>query len=233
MKTALDMPVRIERRKGQKRLYIHAKEDHYLISAPARMPKRTIEKYLNDHSKQILSLNRVIDPDKRLYPADSLTLFGDTRPLHIEKGEGKDILKGTHDAYRFLTLKRTEDTIKEALKKTLKKRLIDKLETLHETFRKSHPEICDRPITFKTQYMKSRFGSAIPSKGIITVNLVFVHYEPDLLRYIYAHEMAHFINPDHSPAFYRTLYTLASDHATLKRELKIIHDTYTTLRGRL
>ncbi|MFW6285441.1 MAG: hypothetical protein ACOC2X_03560 [Bacillota bacterium] len=45
--------------------------------------------------------------------------------------------------------------------------------------------------------------------------------------------MAHFINPDHSPAFYKTLSTLASDHATLKRELRIVHDTYTTLRGRL
>ncbi|MFW6285151.1 MAG: YgjP-like metallopeptidase domain-containing protein [Bacillota bacterium] len=233
MKTALDMPVRIERRKGQKRLYIHAKEDHYLISAPARMPNRAIEKYLNDHSEEILSLNRVIDPGRRLYPADTLSLFGDTRPLQIVRGQGKDKLETSTEAYRFFTLKQTETTIKEALKKTLKKLLIEKLEALHEAFRQSHPGICDRPITFKTRYMKSRFGSAIPSKGIITVNLVFVHYEPALLRYIYAHEMAHFINPDHSPAFYRTLSTLASDHATLKRELKIIHDAYTTLRGRL
>lgn len=232
MTPALDMPVKIVRRKGQKRLYVHAKDDHYLVSAPKRMASRTIEAFIRDHQSKILSLKRTADPEAMLFPADTLTLFGETGPLFIMKRKGDSLTR--HDGgYLFTTLKQTPKTIRQALKKTLKTILLKRLETIHEAYRRTHPTICDRHITFKSQYMKSRFGSAIPSKQTISINLVMVHYDEALLHYIYAHEMAHFVNPDHSPAFYQTLARLSPDHKALKRQLMEVHDTYTTTNPRL
>ncbi len=232
MKHSLDKPVKITRRKGQKRLYVRAKKDHYLISAPKNMPTASIERFLKEHREKISNLRQYHDPEDILFLKDTLTLFGDERPLLFMR-RGEEGLSEMDDAYVFVTGKRTDQTIREALKKTLKGILVERLEAIHEHYRSTHPQVCDRKVSFKTQYMKSRFGSAVPGRGTISVNLVMVHYDERYLHYIYAHEISHFLHPDHSSAFYRTLSSLMPEHEKEKRDLKATHDAYISQDMRL
>lgn len=53
--------------------------------------------------------------------------------------------------------------------------------------------------------MKSRWGSCIPSKGIITLNTALVGAESDCQIAVAAHELCHMLHPNHSKAFYAEL----------------------------
>lgn len=54
--------------------------------------------------------------------------------------------------------------------------------------------------------MKSRWGSCIPSKGVITMNTALVGAPTDCQIAVAAHELCHMLHPNHSRAFYACLY---------------------------
>jgi predicted metal-dependent hydrolase len=58
---------------------------------------------------------------------------------------------------------------------------------------------------FYIQKMRTKWGSATPSKRVIRLNLELVRFTPDCLDYVIAHEIAHFHAPDHSVRFRRLL----------------------------
>ena len=53
--------------------------------------------------------------------------------------------------------------------------------------------------------MRSRWGSCIPAKGQITLNSVLIGTPVDCQIAVAAHELAHMMVPNHSPAFYSLL----------------------------
>lgn len=53
--------------------------------------------------------------------------------------------------------------------------------------------------------MKSRWGSCIPSKGVITLNTALVGASVDCQIAVAAHELCHMLHPNHSKAFYAEL----------------------------
>lgn len=58
-------------------------------------------------------------------------------------------------------------------------------------------------IKFRT--MKSRWGSCIPSKHTITLNMRMIHYPKAFMEYVVLHELVHFIQPNHSASFYQII----------------------------
>lgn len=59
--------------------------------------------------------------------------------------------------------------------------------------------------------MVSRWGSCCPSTHSITFNSFLLCAPLDCVEYVAAHEFAHFIVPNHSPAFYRILDDVMPD----------------------
>lgn len=51
------------------------------------------------------------------------------------------------------------------------------------------------------QRMKTKWGSSNPGKQSIRLNLDLARFEPECLRYIILHEMAHFLVPNHNNHF--------------------------------
>lgn len=51
------------------------------------------------------------------------------------------------------------------------------------------------------QRMRTKWGSSSPSRRTIRLNLDLARFEPECLRYVILHEMAHFIIPSHNPHF--------------------------------
>lgn len=54
---------------------------------------------------------------------------------------------------------------------------------------------------FFIQHMRTKWGSSSPAKQSIRLNLDLARFEPECLRYVILHEMAHFIVPNHNAHF--------------------------------
>ncbi len=225
----LDMPVKIVKRKKQKTIRVHAKQTHYLVTAPKRMSKRSINAFIRENARAIKALPRTLNPKDALYPSEFLTLFGVKKPLVVKKGSD-DALEDCGDQYVFNTRKQVDTSIAKALETEIDKILKHELKSIHAYYRNKFPELCDHEVMFKTRYMKSRFGSANPKHKTITINRVFVHYELHYLTYIYAHEIAHFTHQNHSKAFYQSLEKLYPNYKSMRVELRNAHTAFTTMR---
>lgn len=72
--------------------------------------------------------------------------------------------------------------------------------------------------TFKLSSARSEWGSC-NEHGVIRLNWRLVQLPPQLARYVVAHEVAHLIELNHSPRFWRLVETLFPGHAEARRLL--------------
>ncbi|MFR1436365.1 MAG: M48 family metallopeptidase, partial [Acutalibacteraceae bacterium] len=82
---------------------------------------------------------------------------------------------------------------------------VDRMLTLAASLNLPRPELYMR-------WMTSRWGSCTMAKGKITLNWALVGAAPADIDAVVLHELVHFRQPDHSAAFYRTLYALMPDY---------------------
>lgn len=68
--------------------------------------------------------------------------------------------------------------------------------------------------------MKSRWGSCLSKKGIITLNTLLLEVPRPCIEYVILHEMCHLIHPNHSPDFYNFLTMFMPDWKEQKRILE-------------
>lgn len=54
---------------------------------------------------------------------------------------------------------------------------------------------------FFIQRMRTKWGSSSPARQSIRLNLDLARFEPECLRYVIVHEMAHFLVPNHNAHF--------------------------------
>lgn len=66
---------------------------------------------------------------------------------------------------------------------------------------------------------RSRWGSA-RIDGSIRLNWRLMHYAPEIIDYVVAHELAHLRYMDHSPRFWSTVASVVPDYAALRRALR-------------
>lgn len=59
--------------------------------------------------------------------------------------------------------------------------------------------------TIKIRTMTSRWGSCTPVKQQITLNRRLIHYPIEFIEYVILHEFVHFVQPNHSKAFYHII----------------------------
>ena len=82
--------------------------------------------------------------------------------------------------------------------------------------------LCNYHIEFpqiKIRDMKSRWGSCTPAKNSITLNKKLIHYPFEFIEYVVLHEFVHFIQPNHSQAFYHIIENYMPDY---KERMKLV-----------
>ena len=72
----------------------------------------------------------------------------------------------------------------------------------------------------KVKDMRSRWGSCIPSKGILTFNVHLMEYPLAAAEYVVAHEFTHFLQANHSARFYAELAKFMPDYREREKLLK-------------
>lgn len=68
--------------------------------------------------------------------------------------------------------------------------------------------------------MKTRWGSCLVKKGIVTLNTRLLEAPQNCIEYVVMHELCHFIHPNHSKHFYGFLAMLMPDWKERKKALE-------------
>jgi predicted metal-dependent hydrolase len=78
--------------------------------------------------------------------------------------------------------------------------------------------VTSTPPTFKLSNARSEWGSC-DQNDVIRLNWRLIQLPPDLAAYIVAHEVAHLVEMNHSPRFWRVVETLFPGHEDARRSL--------------
>lgn len=103
-----------------------------------------------------------------------------------------------------------EDEICDIINKLCKKAY-----AYFERFGIEYPQI-------KFRRMKSRWGSCMPQKGVLTFNINLMYVPIECIWYVVLHEFTHFLVPNHSKKFYAELEKICPEWKELRKKLKEI-----------
>lgn len=209
-------------RKRVKNINLRIRPDRTVhVSAPRYVTTGYIDKFVLSRGDFILKHMQKL-PDKKAVEyvsGEVLTLFSESYKIAVIYGEKpKAELFG---GVMILTV--TENTYEQ--RAALTERLIKELclEKMTELSKKVYPFFKERGVEFPTirvRKMTSRWGSCIPSKKAITFNTELAFVPIRAAEYVAAHELTHFLHPDHSKGFYDTLYMAMPDYKERKKLLE-------------
>ena len=155
-------------------------------------------------------------PGAPLQPGATIALFG--KPTRLvatggagaarltEDGDGPVIAAGGEgEAYA----RRVESLFKRVARETLQARTDVHLRTLGQ-----------RPVKLSIADPKSRWGSCSPHNRSIRYSWRVVMAPPAVIDYLAAHEVAHLVHADHSPAYWSVVQRLVGDHRPFRKWLR-------------
>lgn len=177
------------------------------VSAPHRVPLAEIEDFMISKGSFIINaLTRIrgAKTDKSRYDdGDKAYFMG--RPLKVkllQKPRVSIAIEGdlllvqmpdpTNNAVRI-------DVVKRWYSKQASEIFMGAVHEVYDEFRQTY-RVPFPHVTIRQ--MKSRWGSCRPDLGKITLNLLLVTASYEELRYVIVHEFAHFIEANHSEAFW-------------------------------
>jgi predicted metal-dependent hydrolase len=97
------------------------------------------------------------------------------------------------------------------LKRAAAERLVPPLRELANELRYSVERVVIR-------CQRTRWGSC-STRGTVSLNCSLVFLRPEVVRYLFVHELAHLKHMNHSPGFWRLVEALEPDYRRLDREL--------------
>lgn len=214
-------------RKNVKNINLRIRRDGSVtVSAGRNVPVGAIEHFIVSNSDFIRkALSRCAEeagnvPKPKQYTDGELhTVFGRDRILKVLQGKQNCI--EYNDAFITLTVTDPSDA---ALKRKCMEQWMDSLcrETILSLCRAVYPKFQPCGIAFpqiRFRKMVSRWGSCQTVKRILTFNTALIFVPVSCIEYVVVHEFTHFLQPDHSPEFYRKMAVFLPDWKERKQLL--------------
>lgn len=184
-----------------------------VVSANPFVPMDKIDDFVSSKVSWIVKHQKSMQErsQKSMIDDKHIILFGNS--LKIRKTTGKY----NHVSYDKDTLyvqcreqADPEKVIRQFLDKLCRDVFLDIATLTFRSLSDYHLEFPD----IKIRDMKSRWGSCTPAKNSITLNRKLIHYPFEFIEYVVLHEFVHFIQPNHSKAFYNIIENYMPDYKT-------------------
>lgn len=214
-------------RKKIKNINLRIKNDGSVyVSAPLRVPFKTVERFVISKSEYIrnavryFSQREVKKTEMKYVSGESVTMLG--KKLHIKvENDSREYV--SCDGINVNIHVRQPDNYNR--KRNLLNAWLDKqcLTVFEDVMHEVHKKFATYNIAFpqlKIRRMTSRWGSCQPFKGAITLNRRLIEAPKNCIEYVVFHEFCHFIHPDHSKKFYALLQIMLPDWKECKRILE-------------
>lgn len=202
-------------RKRVKNINLHITQDGEVwVSAPRNVSTKTIDAFVNQKADWIAKARSKITQHAGLsfFDGRKVLLFGEYVPVIATAGSvTRAELKNGSLA---VTLPNPEDA--ESVAKVVDDWLYTYSGEVFERFGESvfamFASLYKPKPQLRARRMKARWGSCHPQKGLILLSHRLVCAPPECIQYVLAHEFAHLVHPNHSPAFYSLLSDVMPDH---------------------
>lgn len=214
-------------RKSVKNINLRIRGDTGIsVSADPRVPMSVIEDFLRANASKILRIMddladraAALPPPKRYVDGEIFYVFGETVCLSVCRGmrnrvtRDGSVLQLTVTDPDDVELKRT--VLLRWMQNQCKKTITPMCERVYQVFRgrMNYPVI-------RFHSMRSQWGNCQPKRGILTFNFALSGVPLACVEYVVFHEWAHFLHPDHSPAFYERLSQWMPDWKVRKEALE-------------
>ncbi|MBU1384915.1 MAG: M48 family metallopeptidase [Alphaproteobacteria bacterium] len=151
-----------------------------------------------------------------LEPGATILLFGRETRLSATGGAGAarlieaadgPVIQSGGEGEAFS--RRVENLIKRLARQVLVERTEHHLSTLGQ-----------RPVKVSIADTKSRWGSCSPHNRTIRYSWRVIMAPPAVADYLAAHEVAHLVHADHSPAYWSVVHRLVGDHRPFRKWLR-------------
>ena len=180
------------------------------VSANGRVPLEFIDDFVISKRELIektrlrysSSSHRTPNDELELHDGSVISLFGKKLTVKVVCGKPEKVLQTGDELTVTVTDCNDARRINRLLRGYLRQLQID---TFRQLCHKIYPDFAKLGIAYpkiKIKTMRSRWGSCLPSKGIIALNSRLIEYPPESIEYVILHEFCHFLHPDHSKAFY-------------------------------
>jgi hypothetical protein len=212
-------------RKNVRNINLRIRPDSSIcVSAPHRVPLAEIEKFMISKGSFIVdALERIMaaKADRSRYDdGDKAYFLG--RPLEVKLSQGPRVNFYIDGDFLFIQMPEPTNVsarielVKRWYSKQASEIFMGAVHEVYDEFR----FVYQVPFPHVTiRQMKSRWGSCRPDLGKITLNLLLVTASYEDLRYVVVHELAHFIEANHSKAFWDVVRRFEPNYKDRRRSL--------------
>ena len=194
-------------RKNNKNTYVRVRDNKIYVTTSYFVSNGKIKRLLDENRYEI---GNMIDRAKvREHRKELFIVFG--KYYNVIYGDFERDLILEEDTIKVKNQEVLYKWIDNLVKSTFYNRLMSKFDNFEE----------DIPIpTLKIKPMKSRWGVCNTKTKCITLNLDLFRYDIKCLDYVAVHELAHFLEPNHSKAFWSIVEKYCPDYKEIKKILK-------------
>ncbi len=197
-----------------KYIHLRVKDNVIYVSAPFFTPKSFILDFIKNNGKFIenqVQKQEKIKAAKEIKNNDTMIFFDNPYTILSTCGKAK---KTEH----YLFLNDHEDYRKQ-IKKLFQITLYEVMYRITLSYFKKMSLQCSFPkIIIKD--VKSKWGSYCKNKHEIVYSSELIFKEKEVYDYLVVHELAHILQFNHSPAFYRIVEQYCPNYKTLRKKLK-------------
>lgn len=184
--------------------------EQVIVSAPKNMPIEKIKAFVIKKAKWIISKKEMykkaaIKKEKLTFNEDEeLYILGKPYRIKLNVAKQNEII--VKEEYIKISIKEKYIENKEYIKKYyikwLKEFAIEIYKKIVIFYQKEMAKYNIPMPEIEVKQMKSKWGSCIPSKRKITLNLSLIKTPIDCIEYVIIHELSHFKYQNHSKKFY-------------------------------
>lgn len=214
-------------RKNVKNLNLHVRKDGSVyVSANNAVPEEKIDEFLLSKGTFIRNAqNKFMEQEhykhlpKQYVSGETFYIQGRALRLKVSQSTKEKIL--SDGVYLLLEVKdpqnftQKERLVKKYLDRQCKTVFGEIVDEMYPVFQKYGVA----PPILRIRNMDTRWGSCLPSKGVITLNKRLLETPRNCIEYVVMHEFCHFIHPNHSKHFYDFLSMLMPDWKERKKVL--------------
>ncbi len=196
------------------------------VSASPRVSDKKVEEFLLSHADFILNgVDKMIEREQNssrpveYKEGEVVKVFGDKVTLHVLINPGRCVIDYN---YPDIYIKARDEasvikTYERWRRETLQEKILEMYKYYFPMFASKGVEPVNT-ITLRT--MKSRWGVCMPSKRKLTFNINLFEVPEELIAYVVVHELAHLIEPNHSPGFWAQVESIMPDYKARRKQLR-------------
>lgn len=200
--------------KNIKNCYLKVEQGQIKISCSRLFEINKIEQLIRNNQAKIIKQLNEYQPKYLYQDKGYVDIFNKRYQIVLKDLQIKKC--AIHDDKIYVYDKHLQQCIEQYLKQILYNYLETKIqEYLKTSFQLVFPEI-------EIKKLKRRWGACFYQKNKLSFNQALIHLDYQLIDYVIIHELCHFIEANHSKAFYLEIEKRLPDYKERERKLKEI-----------